>query len=1631
MFNDKQEKLFNKGYGAYRNIIKLVMDHADLLGQDKDESAPAIVMLADMEIQKMLLDISSCEKETPTEEEQQFIKSMIESSDALKGIVPGYGRFYRNMSPENYLAIKEKMDELSHDVPLALGLAVNLQKLGVDCVSEVIDDYRTIFDAFSAVSEYKEEEQGEKISNWLDRFILYSHEHGVNYKAAECEDGEEVEVKDNSASEEEQSGDVQTSHGTSAELNVIPRMNMDDDELTEYEKDLLKNWVGTLKDVHEICNAFLHRYVAGGSTSIHPKTHIVILGTESRGRVLSVKAMAKVLKDHKLTCNENVSIVDFSNYPLGTDPVIFLSDLYRGLYLPSEIIVFDNLELADNKQIEALHQLMSTGIYHLDQRYLEKGGALFPATGILSTETISEIHANDKIFVLVSSESQTRVVDILGEKITSQISDIVQLDSLGEPEIERLVDFLCTKMIADCRRELHLRVKVDELFKSKLSSVYDVRHGAKGIEKYLRLEVYNPLIDLCLAGRFVEDQKVFITYDNDEFWAEDEEHYGVALTEYTRSYNQLELDKVKKELSEVIGLEKVKDYVYSLENNIKIQRLRKRRGLKSSNVSMHMIFAGNPGTGKTTIARIVARYLKSIGVLSSGQLREVTRADLVGQYVGHTAPKTSDVIKSAVGGVLFIDEAYSLCRDRNDVYGKEAVDALVKGMEDNRDDLVVILAGYSKEMEEFMKANPGLKSRFPNVIHFEDYSTEEMWKIAEAIAKGKGYRIADTCYSAMCDEFDRHQIKGKNEEGNGRLVRNMVEGAILRQSQRISKDTSQDLELLITSDFGFVEKKPFDLESRLSEMVGLERVKNFVRTQYKLQQANIIRKKMGMSVDTSQSLNMIFAGNPGTGKTTMARLVADMFHELGILKSGQLVETDKGGLIAQYVGQTAQKTEEVFKSALGGVLFIDEAYAITNDNSSFGQECIDTLVKLIEDYRGELLVILAGYSKEMKNFMKSNSGLESRFPLFIEFPDYSAAELSEIGLKMIKSKGFELSDEGEQAFIEEIEEESRIASENSGNGRLVRNIVEEIIRKQSIRIVDENASGAEINTIIARDVHDVEKHQKFDIEEELKKIIGLDTVKEFVRDQYKMCLAKDKMRKANVKLDTSQSLNMVFTGNPGTGKTTIARVISRMFKEMGILKKGQIIETDKGGLIAQYVGQTAQKTSEVFKSALGGVLFIDEAYGITNDGSEFGQECIDTLVKLIEDHKGEIIVILAGYTKEMNEFMKANSGLESRFPLTMEFPDYTAEELVEIGKLQITGKGYVLSEEAENIFKDEVKTLKRHSGINSGNGRMVRNYVEEIIRRHATRIAIEDVDSSEINCILPEDVKKNEERGANFDLEAALSSTIGLESVKNYIRGLNARLKVQEERRKAGLSVNEDQTLHMIFAGNPGTGKTTMARIVANILYEMGAISSNKLVETDRADLVAGYVGQTAIKTRQVIERALNGVLFIDEAYSLAQGGDNDFGKEAIDTLVKMMDDNRDRLVVILAGYTNDMRYFLDMNPGLKSRFANIIEFSDYTTDELVKIAEKFYSEQGYNLTDDALAELRKLFDVAKQDKTFGNGRFVRNVFEKTLNSQAIRISKDEIYDTKELTYITGEDVKMIVPELKGLSGAKAYWGFK
>ncbi len=1126
-------------------------------------------------------------------------------------------------------------------------------------------------------------------------------------------------------------------HKNSSEVNATTA----DDKFNGIDELLRQTVIGQNVFTEKLTLAFKRPFIVGYD-NFKPKNNIFIFGKTAHGKHLGVNTIAKILKSRKIINHDNLSILDMRRYGSNAQHDLFLSDLYKALYEHSEIVLFNNFEKCHVSMLEVLSSLSQTGTFVMNKRYALSGGNLIEATGALIQNTISQISANGKFFIFVSEKEKRIIPELFGSKFMSCVGDIMTLDEFSEADLRIIVGKLLEKFISKSKEILLFQITTDTSVTDKIISEYHPQSGIQSLIEYIQNEIYKPLSEYKLKTPVKNMAIQLKATKTNIVCIIDENIINLSSILDNRDFSGIE--EVKKELASIIGLTKVKEYVLSLEDNLQIQKLRESRGFKAANVSMHMIFTGNPGTGKTTIARVVAKYLKALGVLSSGQLREVTRNDLVGQYVGHTAKTTNDVIKSAIGGVLFIDEAYSLCRDKHDTFGLEAIDTLVKAMEDYRDDLVVILAGYEDEMREFLKTNSGLKSRFPNIVNFDDYTPTEMYDISLITAKSKGYIIAEDCKEGLLRLFEKSQIRGKNDSGNGRLVRNIIESALLNQSKRLLKNPEEQMDLLSSEDFNF------------------------------------------------------------------------------------------------------------------------------------------------------------------------------------------------------------------------------------------------------------------------------ENHTNFDLEAELSKIIGLKTVKDFVRTQYKMLIAQEKRRKANMVVDVSQSLNMIFSGNPGTGKTTIARIVAKMFKDMGFLKSGNLVEVDKGDLVAEYVGQTTKKTENVFKSALGGVLFIDEAYSLAQDGNSFGREAIDTLVKLIEDFRGDIVVILAGYKKEMKEFLKSNSGLQSRFPLEIEFPDYQPKELFEILLSMIKARGFVLDESCKEMLTEQVYELHKRSNAHSGNGRLVRNYLDGIIRRQSSRIATADISTSEMNVITDDDILDREIVNEVYDLEKALSNIIGLKDVKNFIRSLSAKLRLQNERKKMGLAIDNTQTLHMIFKGNPGTGKTMMARTIADVLYNIGVLKTNKLIETDRSELVAGYVGQTAIKTREVIRDALDGVLFIDEAYALSQGGENDFGREAIDTLVKLMDDNRERLVVILAGYSGDMDKFLQMNAGLKSRFPNIIEFKDYSVEELLLLSANFFKSKGYVLVHAAQIKLKNILTEAVKEPQFGNGRYIRNLFERAVNNQALRLSTDNDLTREELITIEESDIEKV-----------------
>jgi SpoVK/Ycf46/Vps4 family AAA+-type ATPase len=501
------------------------------------------------------------------------------------------------------------------------------------------------------------------------------------------------------------------------------------------------------------------------------------------------------------------------------------------------------------------------------------------------------------------------------------------------------------------------------------------------------------------------------------------------------------------------------------------------------------------------------------------------------------------------------------------------------------------------------------------------------------------------------------------------------------------------------------------------------------------------------------------------------------------------------------------------------------------------------------------------------------------------------------------------------------------------------------------------------------------------------------------------------------------SRHMIFAGAPGTGKTTVARLYGQILATLGVLPGGQLVEVARADLVAEHIGGTAVKTTERFKEAIGGVLFIDEAYTLApvdggGSGHDFGREAIDTLVKLIEDHRDDVVVIAAGYSTQMRAFLAANPGLASRFAKTVEFESYATAELVSIVERLCRSHHYALEYDTRATLAGLFDTMPRTESF--GNARVARQVFEEMISRQAYRLSGSSAESGvELAQLLPQDLGEAVTLAfagtpGNGELDAllgTLQSMIGLEAVKKEVSDMIDLLATVRTRVQAGLPAPAISR-HLVFSGPPGTGKTTVARLYGQLLTALGGLKGGQLVEVARADLVGEYVGHTAHRTREAFDRARGGVLFIDEAYTLAPpDARQDFGREAIDTLVKLMEDHRDEVVVIVAGYELEIEQFLAANAGLASRFSRRIHFASYSADELVAIFEGIARASGYDCPGATLVALRQHFEDVPKGRSFGNGRHARQVLDEAVTRQASRLRAITNPSVNDLRTLRVEDV--------------------
>ncbi len=550
--------------------------------------------------------------------------------------------------------------------------------------------------------------------------------------------------------------------------------------------------------------------------------------------------------------------------------------------------------------------------------------------------------------------------------------------------------------------------------------------------------------------------------------------------------------------------------------------------------------------------------------------------------------------------------------------------------------------------------------------------------------------------------------------------------------------------------------------SELNNMIGLQKIKKQVFEHAQYLQFLKLRKEKGFKESQQINIHSVFVGNPGTGKTTVARMMGKLYRHLGLLSKGHVHQVDRVDLVGEYIGQTAPKTKDSIEKARGGVLFIDEAYSLAranDDTKDFGREVIEILVKEMSNGIGDIAVVVAGYPKEMKYFLDSNPGLKSRFKIHYLFSDYLPQELSAIAEYTCKEKEVKLDGLAKSMLDEVITEAFRNRDRNFGNARYVNDLVEKAKVNLGLRIMNQTevdeASVEELSRILPEDIEKIKLLDTYATPnipmdekllartlEELDALTGLESVKQQIREmidivKYHQVLGRGVLNKFY--------MHTVFIGNPGTGKTTVARILTQIYKALGILERGHMVETDRQGLVAGYVGQTALKTADKIEEAMGGVLFIDEAYALTSSigGShDFGNEVIQTILKQMEDKRGHFFVFAAGYPDNMDAFLKANPGLSSRFDKVLRFEDYSPEELNEIGINLIHGLDMKITPKALDHLNGYFKFLHNYRDKYFGNGRSVRQVIQEVIKKQNLRLAKSTLGArNQANLITFDDVK--------------------------------------------------------------------------------------------------------------------------------------------------------------------------------------------------------------------------------------------------------------------------------------------------
>ncbi len=818
-----------------------------------------------------------------------------------------------------------------------------------------------------------------------------------------------------------------------------------------------------------------------------------------------------------------------------------------------------------------------------------------------------------------------------------------------------------------------------------------------------------------------------------------------------------------EQLDTLIGLKKVKAKIASLSRMSNLAVLREQQGLPATNSFLHATFVGSPGTGKTTIANIVGQIYKGYGLLSKGHVVCVDRKSLIGRYYDSELRAIEQAVDNAQGGVLFVDEAYSLyVEDDPKDPGHKVIEGLLTALSDpNRKDWMLVLAGYPDKMDNFLNANPGLRSRIPHQFVFEDYNVDELMQIAELYCREHFYIMDDAVRTHLRSVVTRDYASRNEKFGNARYVIPLLENTVVaNMAQRLSgieNPTARQLQKIEVEDIPsmrtYSESRAM---SALNEMIGLENIKTSIATHLNFVKMTNLRIRKGMHT-TMPPLHMIFTGNPGTGKTTVADFMGEIYASMGILSQGDVIRVEKADLVGSRIGETESKTKAVLSRAKGNILFIDEAYQLAPRNGAGeeGRLVVDTLLTALSNDNLDTIVILAGYPEDMQAMLNMNEGLRSRFPYTFHFEDYSVDELVNIAIRKAAADEFVFSKAALVKLRALIKSEVMRKKSTFGNARFVTRLIStRILPNMATRLnnMKEEPTRRQLRNIVAEDIPISDAEAKrietggFDeqaIDQALVRLdalVGIEKVKKAVHNFVTVARYRNAQGERFV---GKGLLKWNFVGNTGTGKSTVAEILADILRAMNVLDKGNIVEVRGEQIYHSYPSECDAVLRDAMERSRYGMLFIDgDAPEFRTEGFRMTNEQLRIRLSSLTAETGgpgALVIAECSSPRQTMAGSLAHNGVYD-FDHIFVFDDYTSSELFDIVCHCLAKHKVRFSSDAEAKMRAYIDDLCSNRDLSFANARTMKLlsrtiYDKMILRqskcssRPANVVQLEDVES--------------------------------------------------------------------------------------------------------------------------------------------------------------------------------------------------------------------------------------------------------------------------------------------------------------